>query len=90
VRRADNFQASFFGFHAQVADDHVVDARLHAGEGLGRAGGGFNLKFVEFQNSLQGQQDGEIVVNEKNAPFHMHLSGRPRWQSAYGIGGQHG
>jgi hypothetical protein len=28
---------------------------------------------VEFENSFEGQQNGEIVVDKKNATFHVHL-----------------
>ena len=74
ARRADDFQSGLFGFHAQVADHHVVNAGLQAGKGFGGAAGGFHFKTVEFEDSFEGQQDGEVVVDEKNAAFH----GAPR------------
>ena len=42
-------------------------------KGLGGTGGGFDFKSLEFENGFEGQQDGEIVVDEKNATFHVHL-----------------
>jgi hypothetical protein len=77
ARGADDFQAGLFGFHAQVADDHVVNGGLHAGKGLGGTAGGFHFKSVEFENSFEGQQDGEIVVDKKNAAFRRWLSCAP-------------
>src|SRR5450759_2407113 len=73
ARGANDFQAGLFGFHAQVADDHLVNAGLHAGKGLGGTAGGFDFESVEFKNSLEGQQDGEIVIDKKNATLHVHL-----------------
>jgi hypothetical protein len=70
ARGADDFQAGLFGFHAQVADDHLVNAGLHAGQGLGGTASSFDFKSVEFENRFEGEQDGEIVVDEKNAAFH--------------------
>jgi hypothetical protein len=51
----------------------VVNGGLHAGKGLGGTAGGFDFKSVEFENSFEGQQDGEIVVDQKNAAFHVRL-----------------
>src|SRR5258708_9395712 len=73
ARAADDLQASLLGFHAQVADDHLVNAGLHAGKGLGGTAGGFHFTSLEFKDSLQGQQDGELVIHKKNAPFPVHL-----------------
>ena len=73
ARGADHFQASLFGFHAQIADHHLVNAGLHAGQGLGGTGCSFNFKSLEFENSFEGQQDGEIIIDEKNSAFHVHL-----------------
>jgi len=71
ARGADDFQTRLCGFHTQVADDHVVNGGLHAGKGLGGTAGGFDFKSVEFENSFEGQQDGEIVVDQKNAAFQL-------------------
>jgi hypothetical protein len=71
ARGADDFQTRLCGFHAQVADDHVVNGGFHAGKSLGGTAGSFDFKSVEFENSFQGQQDGEIVVDQKNAAFHV-------------------
>src|SRR5208282_2372147 len=73
ARGADHFQTGLFGFHAQVADYHLVNAGLYAGQGLGGTGRSFNFKSLEFENGFEGQQDGEIVIDEKNAAFHVHL-----------------
>jgi hypothetical protein len=51
----------------------VVNGRLHAGKGLGGTAGGFDFKSVAFKHRFEGQQDGEIVVDQKNAAFHAHL-----------------
>src|SRR5258708_27304000 len=73
ARAADDLQASLLGFHAQVADDHLVNAGLHAGKGLGGTAGGFCFKSVEFKDSLAGQQGSEIVIDKKNSTFHVQL-----------------
>ncbi len=73
ARGADDLQASLFGFHTQVADDHLVNAGLHAGRRLGGTAGGFDFKSVEFKDSLEGQQDSEIVIDKKNATFHVQV-----------------
>ena len=71
-RGADDFQAGLFGFHVQVADDHLVNAGFDAGKGLGGTAGGFDFKSVEIENGFERQQDGGIIV-DKNATFHLHL-----------------
>jgi hypothetical protein len=74
ARRAQDFQSGLFGFHAQVADDHVVNAGLQAGKGFGGTAGGFDFKSVQFEYRFEGQQDGEIVVDKKNTAFHVTSS----------------
>lgn len=70
MRGAKHFQARLFGFHAQVADHHLVNAGLHADKSFRGTGGSVDGKSVEFENGLEGQQHGEIVVDNKNAAFH--------------------
>ena len=70
---ADDFEASFFGFHAQVADHHLIDARFHARKSFSRTAGGFYLESVQFENSLEGEQYGQIVVDEKDTTLHADL-----------------
>jgi hypothetical protein len=72
---ADNLQTRLFGFHAQIADDHVVDAGLESGEGFRRVGGGLNFKAMEFEDGFKGQQNSQVVIDEQNAPFHVHPEG---------------
>ena len=72
ARGADDFQAGFFGFHVQVADDHLVDAGLHADKGLGGTAGGFDFESVKFENRFEGQQNGKIVVDNEDTTFHVH------------------
>ncbi len=73
ARSADDFQTGLFGFHAQVADYHLVNAGFHAGQSLGGTGGGFDFKSLEFKNGFEGQENGEIVIDEKNTAFHVQL-----------------
>ena len=42
-------------------------------KGFGGALRDFHFKLVEFEHSFERKQDGEIVVDEKNATFHVHL-----------------
>src|ERR1700691_5140607 len=75
-RPAENLQAGFFGFHAQVTDHHVKNTGLHARKGLGGTGGGFDFKSVEFEDCLQRQEHREVVVDYQNAAFHVRLPGK--------------
>ena len=72
---AQDLESGFFGFHSQVADDHLVNAGLQAGEGFGRTRGRVHFKSMEFKHGFERQQDGEIVVDKKNAAFHMVVWG---------------
>jgi len=66
-----NFESGVLGFHAEVADHHVIDARFHAGECFSLTGRGFYLKTMEFQNRFQGQEDGKIVIHQEYSSLHV-------------------
>jgi hypothetical protein len=74
VRGANYFKTRLFGFHAKIADHHVINARIHASERLGRAFRNFHFEIVQLKDSFQREQDGEIVIDEKNASFHLHFA----------------
>ncbi len=63
------FHPSLFGFHTQITDHHVIGGGLQASERLGGSRGRFYFESMEFQNRLEGEKDGQIIVDEKNAPF---------------------
>jgi len=74
ARGADHFQARLLGFHVQVADHHVIVARLQMANRFGCVGGRFYFEIMEFQHGFQGQQNREVVIDEKDAPFHSHVT----------------
>ena len=77
---ANHFESGVLAFHAQVADHHVIAGRLHPGQGISGAGRCFYFKSMKLQHCLEREQNGEIVIDEKDAPLHRHLSVSKRWK----------
>ena len=66
----DDLGTGGVAFHAHVRDDHVVLALAEQQLALARGGGGVDIEAADFENSFEGEEDGDLVVYEKYAAFH--------------------
>jgi hypothetical protein len=57
--------AGGFGLHAHVGDDHLVLIQLDFGLAFAGGGGGVDIKAGDFKDGLEGEEDGNFVVDEK-------------------------
>ncbi len=66
LRSLHYFKAGAFALHTHVGDDHIIGMGANLGATLARRGSSFHLEAANLKHSLQGQQNGELVVYQQD------------------------